>query len=185
MIRALAIPDATAAASTAPVNLAVTMLVIFGSAKLLAELFERMKQPGIAGEILAGVIIGPSLLGWISPGEFTITMAELGVMFLLFRVGLEVEPAGLMKVGGTAVAVGVLGVIVPFASSFLLVHFLGHPKLESIFVGTALTATSVGIAECRRRILARGRTCVRMDGGGKGGRRPGVSSPGEGFHSGR
>lgn len=46
MIRALAIPDATAAASTAPVNLAVTMLVIFGSAKLLAELFERMKQPG-------------------------------------------------------------------------------------------------------------------------------------------
>lgn len=132
-------------ASTRHVNLAVTMLVIFGCAKLLAELFERLNQPGIVGEILAGVLIGPSVLGWISPGEFTVTMAELGVMFLLFRVGLEVEPSELMKVGGTAVVVGSLGVAIPFSGGFLLFHSLGHSRLESIFVGAALTATSVGI----------------------------------------
>jgi Kef-type K+ transport system membrane component KefB len=104
-----------------------------------------MNQPGIVGEILAGVLIGPSMLGWVSPGEFTITMAELGVMFLLFRVGLEVEPAELMKVGGTAVTVGILGVVIPFASGFLLFRAMGRTTLESVFLGTALTATSVGI----------------------------------------
>ena len=146
MIVVIALLDASsAAADSASINLAVTMLVIFGSAKLLAELFERMNQPGIVGEILAGILIGPSMLGWVSPGEFTITMAELGVMFLLFRVGLDVEPAELMKVGGTAVAVGVLGVVIPFASGYMLFQAMGHTKLESIFVGTALTATSVGI----------------------------------------
>ncbi len=140
----IALLDA-ASASSGSLGLAVSMLLIFGSAKLLAEFFERMNQPGIVGEILAGILIGPSFLGWISPGEFTTTMAELGVMFLLFRVGLEVEPAELMKVGGTAVAVGALGVIVPFAAGFALFQLLGYARIEAVFVGTALTATSVGI----------------------------------------
>ena len=126
-------------------NLAVAMLIIFGSAKLLAELFERLRLPGVAGEILAGVLIGPSVLGWISPSEFTLTMAELGVLFLLFQVGLEVDAAGLMKVGGTAAAVGVLGVIFPFAAGWGLLQLWGKGQVESIFLGTALTATSVGI----------------------------------------
>jgi Na+:H+ antiporter len=126
-------------------NLAVAMLTIFGSAKLLEELFERLNLPGIVGEILAGILIGPSVLGWITPNEFTTTMAGLGVMFLLFGIGLEVEAAELMKVGGTAVAVGVLGVVVPFIAGWALCFFWGKPTLESIFVGAALTATSVGI----------------------------------------
>jgi Kef-type K+ transport system membrane component KefB len=128
-----------------PFGLAVSMLIIFGSAKLLAELFERMKLPGIVGEILAGVLVGPSLLGWVTPGEFTTTLAELGVMFLLFRVGLEIDAADLMKVGGTAATVGILGVAVPFLAGWGLFHLWGKPSIESLFVGTALTATSVGI----------------------------------------
>ena len=126
-------------------NLAVTMLVIFGSAKLLAELFERMRLPGVAGEIVAGILIGPSVLGWISPSEFTLTMAELGVLFLLFKVGLEVEASELMKVGGTAAIVGALGVAVPFAGGWGLFQLWGRGQVESMFLGTALTATSVGI----------------------------------------
>jgi len=126
-------------------NLAVAMLIIFGSAKLLAELFERLHQPGIVGEILAGILIGPSVLGWISPSEFTSTMAGLGVMFLLFRVGLEVEASELMKLGGTAAAVGILGVIVPFMSGWGLFRIWGKGQMEAVFLGTALTATSVGI----------------------------------------
>src|SRR5665213_533686 len=126
-------------------NLAVAMLIIFGSAKLLEELFERLNLPGIVGEILAGILIGPSVLGWITPNEFTTTMAGLGVMFLLFHVGLEVEADELMKVGGTAVAVGVLGVVVPFFAGWGLSLLWGKPNMESVFVGVALTATSVGI----------------------------------------
>ena len=129
-----------------PINLAVTMLIIFGSAKLLAELFERLHLPGVAGEILAGILIGPSVLGWISPNEFTLTMAELGVLFLLFQVGLEVDASELMKVGGTAAIVGTLGVIVPFLGGWGLFQVWGRGQVESIFLGTALTATSVGIS---------------------------------------
>ncbi|MBS1874206.1 MAG: cation:proton antiporter [Acidobacteria bacterium] len=128
-----------------PMNLAVMMLIIFGSAKLLAELFERMRLPGVAGEILAGILIGPSVLGWISPSEFTTTMAELGVLFLLFKVGLEVDASELVKVGGTAAIVGTLGVIAPFVGGWGLFQLWGKGQTESIFLGTALTATSVGI----------------------------------------
>ena len=67
----------------------------------MAELFERINQPGIVGEILAGVLIGPSVLGWLAPNEFLTALADLGAMFLLFRVGLEVKSSELMKVGGT------------------------------------------------------------------------------------
>jgi Kef-type K+ transport system membrane component KefB len=121
------------------------MLLVFGSAKLLAELFERLRQPGIVGEILAGVIIGPAVLGWISPNENITFLAELGVIFLLFRVGLEIKAPDLMEVGSTALAVGVLGVIVPLVAGWGLLRLWGRPQLESLFVGAALTATSVGI----------------------------------------
>jgi Kef-type K+ transport system membrane component KefB len=127
------------------INLAVSMLIIFGGAKLLAELFERLGQPGLIGEILAGILIGPAVMNWIQPSEFTGTMAGLGVMFLLFRVGLEVEAPELMKVGGTALVVGISGVVIPFLCGWVFYLSQGRPQLEAFFLGTALTATSVGI----------------------------------------
>ena len=130
----------------APLSLAVSMLLIFGSAKLLAEVFERLHQPGIVGEILAGVLIGPSVLGWIAPNETLSFLAELGVIFLLFRVGLEIKPSDLVAVGRTAVAVGVLGVTVPLAMGWATMRLWGAPQIESLFVGATLTATSVGIS---------------------------------------
>ncbi len=86
-------------------HLALAMLLVFGSAKLLAEIFERLKQPGIVGEILAGIIIGPSVLAWMAANELLSALADLGVMFLLFRVGLQVKSAEMMKVGITATVV--------------------------------------------------------------------------------
>lgn len=142
---------------------AVVMLVVFASAKLLNELFERLRLPGIVGEILAGILIGPSLLAWVAPSDFTATMSALGVMFLLFRVGLEIRATHLLEVGGTAVVVGVLGVVVPFVSGWALGHVWGMPTPESLFVGTALTATSVGITA--QVLTARGllhRTAARI-----------------------
>jgi Kef-type K+ transport system membrane component KefB len=123
----------------------LAMLVVFGSAKLLAEVFERMGQPGIIGEILAGVLIGPSVLGWIQPNEVLTALAELGVMFLLFRVGLEVKASDLVKVGGVASLVALLGVLVPFVLGWAIMQGFGYPQTESIFVGAAMVATSVGI----------------------------------------
>ena len=130
---------------TDPVTLPLSMLIVFGSAKLLAVLFERVGQPGIVGQILAGVIVGPPLLGWIQPNQLLHALADLGVIFLLFRVGLEVRSSELFKVGGTALVVALLGVIVPFFAGWFILDAFGKPPIESIFVGAAMVATSVGI----------------------------------------
>jgi Kef-type K+ transport system membrane component KefB len=123
----------------------LAMLLVFAAAKLLAEIFERLGQPGIVGEILAGILIGPQVLGWLAPSEFLRTLSDLGVMFLLFRVGLEVKASELMKVGGTALLVAVAGVIAPFFAGWGICALWGEPRLESIFTGAAMVATSVGI----------------------------------------
>lgn len=138
-------PVATLLASGHGAEIPLAMLIVFGSAKLLAEAFERFGQPGLVGEIFAGVLVGPSVLGWIQPNEILTALAELGVMFLLFRVGLEVKASELIRVGGVASAVAFLGVIVPFALGWAIMLGAGYPQIESIFVGAAMVATSVGI----------------------------------------
>lgn len=121
------------------------MLVLFVSAKIMAEVAERLNQPGIVGEILAGVLVGPSVLGWLAPNEFLSAMSDLGAMFLLFRVGLEVKSSELIRVGGTATLVACSGVVVPFMMGASILLLWGAGVNESIFVGASLVATSVGI----------------------------------------
>jgi Kef-type K+ transport system membrane component KefB len=130
---------------TAHTNIPLAMLIVFASAKLMAELFERLRQPGIAGEIIAGVLIGPSVLHWIAPSDFLTALSDLGAMFLLFRVGLEVKSSELLKLGGTAALVAVSGVIVPFLMGWGILVAWGASGNEAIFVGAAMVATSVGI----------------------------------------
>ena len=105
------------------------MLLVFGSAKLLAELCERLGQPGIAGEILAGVLIGPSVLAWVAPDAFLGAMANMGAMFLLFRVGLEVKTSELLRVGGTAAMVATSGVIAQFLLGWVLLLLWGSTRI--------------------------------------------------------
>src|SRR3546814_19741447 len=116
---------------------------MFAAAKLFAEIFERLKQPAVVGEILAGVLIGPSVLGWVSPNEITHTMAELGVIFLLFSVGLETKPRSILQVGATAMMVAVLGVIVPFIAGWAYMHYSGHSQ-------------QIGRASCRASVCQYG-----------------------------
>jgi Kef-type K+ transport system membrane component KefB len=123
----------------------LTLFIMLVAAKLMAELFERLRQPAVAGEILAGVIIGPSLLGWAAPSEITSLLAEIGVIFLLFTVGLETKPAAIFKVGKHAAVVAVLGVLAPLLGGWLLMRAWGSTSIEALFVGTAMVATSVGI----------------------------------------
>jgi Kef-type K+ transport system membrane component KefB len=123
----------------------LTLFIMFAAAKLMAELFERLRQPAVAGEIIAGVLIGPSLLNLAAPSEITSILAEIGVIFLLFNVGLETKPAAIFKVGTRALLVAVLGVVIPFVGGWLLMKAWGSTTVESLFVGTAMVATSVGI----------------------------------------
>ncbi|MCS7044097.1 MAG: cation:proton antiporter [Bryobacteraceae bacterium] len=121
------------------------MLAVFGCAKLLAEAAQRLRMPGVVGGLAAGILIGPSMFGWVQYDGLLHAMAELGVMFLLFQVGLEVRATELVRVGKVALLAAVLGVALPFAAGWAIMTAAGHPQIESIFMGAAMVATSVGI----------------------------------------
>jgi len=125
--------------------LPVALLIVFGSAKLVGEIFVKLRQPSLVGEIVAGALIGPSVLGWIAPNDTLKALSDLGVMFLLFDVGLQVKARELLRVGGTATLVATVGVIVPFIAGWAILRTWGAPQTEAVFVGASLVATSVGI----------------------------------------
>jgi Kef-type K+ transport system membrane component KefB len=124
----------------------LSFFVILVAAKLMAEVCERLGQPATIGEILAGAIIGPSLLNFVQPSDVTNALAAIGVVFLLFSVGLETHPTHILKVGATATLVAALGVVVPLLTGWaLLTAWPGHTQIEAIFLGATMVATSVGI----------------------------------------
>jgi Kef-type K+ transport system membrane component KefB len=134
-----------AAATGAAQDALVTLFVVLLAAKLGEEFCRRAGQPPILGEIVAGVVIGPSVIGLVGTGPVLEVFSELGVVFLLFVVGLETRLADMRAVGGRAVRVGLLGVLVPLAAGFGLGEALGKGVETSLFLGAALMATSAGI----------------------------------------
>ena len=127
-------------------HLLLALIAIFVAAKAFGEIAERLGQPAVLGELVGGVIIGVSGLQLVDPHDVTIhLLSELGVILLLFLIGLETDLKKLMAVGGSATAVAIVGVLLPLAGGFALGRFLGFPLMVSVFLGAALTATSVGI----------------------------------------
>jgi Kef-type K+ transport system membrane component KefB len=126
-----------------------TFLLAFAAAllgaKVFGEIAERYGQPAVLGELLVGILLGPSLLGLVPLTDGILLVAEIGVLLLLFEVGLETDLGELARVGGSAMAVAVLGMVLPFAGGYLVTKAAGYPTLTAIFVGAALTATSIGI----------------------------------------
>jgi Kef-type K+ transport system membrane component KefB len=123
----------------------LALFVMFAAAKVGAEIFERLRQPAVVGEILAGVMIGPGVLAWVAPSEILSIVAEIGVIFLLFTVGLETKPQAILRVGRKAFLVGTFGVILPFIAGYLIAMWWDGSFVEAMFIGAALVATSVGI----------------------------------------
>ncbi|OAI17569.1 cation:proton antiporter [Methylomonas koyamae] len=122
------------------------LMVILLTARLFGELFARLQSPAVVGELLAGVILGPSLLAWLEPSQVIKLLAEIGIILLLFEVGLDTDIRQLAKTGLKALFVAVSGFVWPFALGFSISHFLfGRSLLESLFIGGTLTATSIGI----------------------------------------
>lgn len=128
-------------------NLLFYFFIIFTSAKVLGELCVRLRMPPIIGELMAGVLLGNYVLGVIDNSNHVLmSFAEIGVIFLMFHVGLEIRVKDLFAVGRTAVFVGILGVVFPLVMGLLSMLLVGYELVESLFIATAILATSVGIS---------------------------------------
>jgi Kef-type K+ transport system membrane component KefB len=121
-------------------------LLILVAARVMGEIATALGAPSVIGELIAGIIIGPSLLGWVEVNEIIHILAEIGVILLLFQIGLETDIGRLLNAGGKAVTVAVGGFIAPLALGFAVAYYLfGQSHLVSLFIGGTLTATSIGI----------------------------------------
>ena len=124
----------------------LTLLIILLTARIFAELATRLQAPSVIGELFAGVVLGPSLLGWIEPTEAIRLMAGIGIILLLFEVGLETDVKRLVSTGMESIVIALAGFILPFLFGFGLAYGLFElPLLVSLFIGGTLTATSIGI----------------------------------------
>lgn len=122
------------------------IFVAFLAAKLGGEIMERLRLPAVTGELIAGILLGPTLLNLIrAEHTFFDVLAQLGATFLLFSVGMEMKLSELRKVSLVASSVAVLGVVGPFVVGYYVSLFLFASSVESMFIGAALVATSVGI----------------------------------------
>ena len=122
------------------------IFVAFLAAKVGSEIMERAGLPSMIGEIMAGVVLGPTIFNLITADDkFFDVLAQLGATFLLFTVGMETKISELKKVGLVATSVAVLGVVTPFIVGYYVSTFLFSSTIEAMFVATALVATSVGI----------------------------------------
>jgi len=121
------------------------ILIVIVAAKVAAEIAERLGFPAVVAEIVAGVIVGPSVFGLVGDDEVLHVLGEIGVILLLLQVGLEMSPKDLASVGRASSGVAVLGIAVPIALGFGVALAWGHEGDTSLFLGAALCATSVGI----------------------------------------
>ena len=133
-------------------NALLSLFILFFAAKVGEEIFRRIRQPGVIGELLGGFVVGPFALGLVAEVSLTATIfAELGVVILLFVVGLEVRIDDLFAVGPMALAVGIIGFILPLVAGAAIGFAIGVDDLSAVLIGLALAATSIGITS---RVLA-------------------------------
>ena len=129
--------------------------ILLFAAKLMAELFLRLKLPIVLGELLAGMIVGPFALGafFVVDGRQLLhindeikILGEMGAIVILFMAGLEMTPKEFLKGGKASFTVGTLGVVVPFFAGLAVFQMFGFDALQSMLIATALTATSIAIS---------------------------------------
>jgi Kef-type K+ transport system membrane component KefB len=132
-------------ASAAPVEILLGLFLLFVAAKAGEELARRLGQPAVIGELLGGFLVGPYALALVTPGESAEVLAEIGVVILLFAVGLEVRIDDLLAVGRPAVMTALIAMVLPIAAGGVTGLLIGEPLSSAAFIGLALAATSIGI----------------------------------------
>lgn len=127
-------------------QLFVSIIIILVAARVLGEIFQRIRQPPLVGEILAGVVIGPSILGLVVPSADLQVLANLAVFFLMFLTGLEMNPQEIRKAGKSAIAISLLAFFVPLLAGTYVSLLFGLPVVQSLFMGLLLSITAVPVS---------------------------------------
>jgi len=127
------------------------VFILFVGAKVGEEVARRLGQPSVVGELLGGFLVGPGFLALVVPGETAFVLAEIGVVILLFSVGLEVRLDDLLAVGRPAVLTAIAAMVLPIAAGLAIGLATGEPLSSAAFIALALSATSIGITS---RVLA-------------------------------
>ena len=126
-------------------QLFVNVVIILVAARLLGEVFQRFNLPSLVGEHLAGIIIGPSVLSLVRPNESLTVLSDLGVFFLMFLAGLEMDPREIRKAGIRAGILSCVAFSLPFISGFAASQLAGLNMIESLFMGLLLSITAVPV----------------------------------------
>lgn len=134
-----------------PIQPLFILLVLMAGAKAGEEVARRLGQPGVVGELAGGFLVGPHAFGLATPDASALVFAELGVVILIFQVGLEVRVDQIVAVGKTALLVAVLAMVLPISAGLALMLGVGVEPGPSAFIALALAATSIGITS---RVLA-------------------------------
>ncbi|MFM7270514.1 MAG: cation:proton antiporter [Actinomycetes bacterium] len=121
------------------------ILIVLVAAKVAAEIAERIGVPAVAAEIVAGILVGPSVLDLVGGNEVLAVLGEIGVILLLLEVGMEMDLRDLRAVGRASTSVAAVGVAAPMTLGYVAMTVLGEPSNTALFLGAALAATSVGV----------------------------------------
>lgn len=139
------LPGPHPTASAAPLDVMLGLFLLFVGAKIGEEVARRLGQPAVVGELLGGFLVGPGVFALVVPGETAFVLAEIGVVILLFSVGLEVRLDALLAVGRPAILTALIAMVLPIAAGLAIGLAVGEPLSAAAFVGLALAATSIGI----------------------------------------
>lgn len=124
----------------------ISIVILLAGARLLGELFRRIRQPALGGELLAGIILGPTIFGLVQPSESLELVSTIAIFFVILFIGLEMDLREIRKAGKSAFIISIISLIAPFLVGYQLSILFGLEMVESLFVGLLLSVTSVPVS---------------------------------------
>ena len=124
----------------------VNIVILLAAARLLGELFRKFKQPALGGELLAGIILGPTIFGIIILNENLELISTIAIFFMMLFIGLEMDLRELKKTGKSAFIISVFSLVIPFFIGFQISILFGSSLIQSLFIGLLLSVTSVPVS---------------------------------------
>jgi Kef-type K+ transport system membrane component KefB len=127
-------------------QLFISIVILLAGARLFGELFKRINQPPLGGELLAGIILGPTLFGIVHPNEILEMLSNLAIFFVLLFIGLEMDIRQIKRTGKSAIVISLISLTIPFLAGYEISMLFVQNVVQSLFMGLLLSVTSVPVS---------------------------------------